>query len=164
MIKKILIGIVVIVVGLYLFGLTRTSEIRTEIEIAAPPEEVWRVLTDFASYPEWSPFIRKIEGQAAVGETLTVEMQPIDQDSSQTFTPELLVVDDNEELRWLGQLFVPGIFDGEHYFEIVADGDGSRLVHGEKFKGILLIAIDVNDFVPSFEATNTAMKERVEGG
>jgi hypothetical protein len=164
MIKKILTAIVVLVVAAYVLGLSLTSEIRTETEIAASPDEVWRVLTDFPSYPEWSPFIRKIEGQPVVGETLDVEMQPLHMESSQNYSPEVLVVNENEELRWIGKLLLPGIFDGEHYFRIEADGSGSRFVHGENFRGILLAVIDVNDFVPSFEATNEALKQRAEGG
>ena len=47
----------------------------TEIEIAAPVESVWRTLTDFASYPEWNPFLKRVEGNAAVGERLTVRAE-----------------------------------------------------------------------------------------
>ena len=47
-------------------------ELHTEIEIAAPPERVWAVLTDFGSYPEWNPFIRQISGHPAVGSHLDV--------------------------------------------------------------------------------------------
>lgn len=39
-------------------------EIDTEIFIDASAESVWHVLTDFAAYPDWNPFIRTIEGQA----------------------------------------------------------------------------------------------------
>jgi uncharacterized protein YndB with AHSA1/START domain len=46
------------------------KELRTEIEIAAPPERVWAVLADFDSYPEWNPFIRRIRGQPAAGSKL----------------------------------------------------------------------------------------------
>ncbi|MER3407514.1 MAG: SRPBCC domain-containing protein, partial [Nitrososphaera sp.] len=40
------------------------KEVRTEIEIAAGPQRVWQVITDFARYPEWNPFIRRVEGEA----------------------------------------------------------------------------------------------------
>jgi uncharacterized protein YndB with AHSA1/START domain len=34
------------------------KELHTEIEIDASAERVWDILTDFASYPQWNPFIR----------------------------------------------------------------------------------------------------------
>lgn len=36
--------------------------ISTEIDIAAPPNAVWAVLTDFDRYNEWNPFIVKLSG------------------------------------------------------------------------------------------------------
>ena len=32
-------------------------EIRTEVDIAAPPEDVWRVAADFRSDAAWNPFM-----------------------------------------------------------------------------------------------------------
>ena len=43
-------------------------ELNTQIDIDAPVERVWSVLTDFAAYPEWNPFILSAEGSLAVGE------------------------------------------------------------------------------------------------
>ncbi len=39
----------------------------TEIEIEAPPERVWRMLTGFAELPEWNPFTRNAEGRLHMG-------------------------------------------------------------------------------------------------
>ena len=36
------------------------KELRSQIEIEAPADRVWQVLTDFATYPEWNPFIRRV--------------------------------------------------------------------------------------------------------
>jgi hypothetical protein len=42
-------------------------ELRREIVIDAPPERVWAAVTDFAAYPEWNPFIRRISGELREG-------------------------------------------------------------------------------------------------
>ncbi len=39
------------------------KELHTEIEIQTTAERVWRVLTDFASFPQWNPFIRQAKGE-----------------------------------------------------------------------------------------------------
>ena len=40
-----------------------------EIEVAASPEMVWRVLTDIASWPSWNPDVKStsLEGAVATG-------------------------------------------------------------------------------------------------
>jgi hypothetical protein len=41
------------------------KELHTEIEINASAERVWRVLTDFAAYPKWNPFVRRVEDEVS---------------------------------------------------------------------------------------------------
>ncbi|VVB87011.1 Polyketide cyclase / dehydrase and lipid transport [uncultured archaeon] len=43
------------------------KELRTEIEIQASADRVWQILTDFASFPEWNPFIRRAKGETVKG-------------------------------------------------------------------------------------------------
>jgi uncharacterized membrane protein len=50
--------------------------INAEIEINAPCDRVWSILSDFGSYPSWNPFIREIHGRPEVGSTLTVAITP----------------------------------------------------------------------------------------
>ena len=76
-------------------------EVRAEIEIAAPPERVWQVLSDFGAYSEWNPFIRSIVDDAEVGSRLSVRIEPPGA-RGMNFKPTV-----RAELRWLGRLFVP---------------------------------------------------------
>ena len=52
------------------------KELHSEIEIAASAQRVWDILTDFSSYPQWNPFIRRISGEAKIGERLDVHLEP----------------------------------------------------------------------------------------
>lgn len=144
------------------FALAPRNDVRTEVNIAAPPSKVWSVLTDGAAYHEWNPFIVAMKGKPVVGETLENTMQP-EGGSAMTFRPTVLVADEGREFRWLGRLFVPRIFDGEHYFLLEQTAEGTRLVHGETFTGVLLWAIDTNRFRADFERMNAALKARAEG-
>ena len=141
------------------------KELRSEIEIEAPAERVWQVLTDFVTYPEWNPFIRRVSGRAEVDERLVVRMQPSG-NRGMTFRPTVMKVEPNRELRWLGHLLVPGIFDGEHIFEIEElERDRVRFVQREVFKGLLvpLLARSLDrDTQRGFEEMNRALRERIE--
>ena len=136
------------------------QEVVTHITIPAEAEKVWAVLTDGPGYAEWNPFIVAMEGEVKVGERLTNTMQPTG-GNAMTFKPELLVVRPEEELRWIGRLLIPGIFDGEHYFLLEEINGQTQLTHGERFSGVGLWAIDVSQFEANFAAMNEALAARV---
>jgi hypothetical protein len=142
-------------------------EIRTETLIDAPAERVWLVLTDFAVYPEWNPFIRRARGEAKVGSRLEVEIHPPDS-RPMTFRPRVLVADPGRELRWLGNLWVQGLFDGEHAFTIeTLDEARVRFVQDERFGGLLVPLLwktMERATRRGFEEMNRALKQRAESG
>jgi len=137
--------------------------IHTETEISASPEVVWGVLTDFDRYPEWNPLIVEASGTLAVGEVLTLRMMP--GGKPQTFTPEVVAVRENAELRWVGALRWSWLFSAEHRFALSAVGEGTRLVQSEVFRGALvpLLRPTIDQAERDFRALNAALKERVEG-
>jgi hypothetical protein len=141
--------------------------LRTEIAIAAPARRVWDVLTDFAAFPRWNPFIRQIEGLLAPRMRLRVKIQPPG-GRAMTFHPTVLRVDDERRFAWRGRTLVPGLFDGEHFFEVEPLGpDHVRLVHGEHFRGLLvpLLARTLRTTTrEGFERMNAALKARAERG
>lgn len=139
--------------------------LRTEIVIAAPSDDVWSILTDFSSYPGWNPFVRQISGRLEVGSRLEVHLAPPG-GRAMTIRPTVREVLPGRVLRWLGSLGVPGLFDGEHSFQIEPLGEGQvRFVHSERFSGILVPAIMAfigKSTRQGFEAMNQALKERAE--
>jgi hypothetical protein len=141
------------------------KQIHTEIEINAPAERVWHVLTDFAAYPEWNPFVRRAEGEIRAGGRLRVLIQPPG-GKAMSFRPMVLVAEPNQQFRWLGRLWMPGLFDGEHSFSIDPLGERRvRFSQHEQFGGLLvpLLSRMLDGQVrPGFDEMNRALKLRAE--
>ena len=143
------------------------KEIRSEIEIQASPEAVWKALTDFESFREWNVFMSPVVGQAEEGAKLRVQIRPPGR-KAMAFRPRVTKIVSNRELRWLGRLWIPGLLEGEHIFEIEPLGpERVRFVQREVFSGLLvpLMAKRIEEqTLPGFGEMNRALKERVETG
>jgi hypothetical protein len=141
------------------------KELRSEIDIHASDERVWQLLTDFASFPQWNPFIRRVSGEAKTGARLEVYLQPSGARGT-TFRPRVLKVEPKRELRWLGHLVIPGLFDGEHIFTIEPlEANRVHFVQRELFTGLLvpLLAHGLDtDTRRGFDEMNQALKARAE--
>jgi hypothetical protein len=141
------------------------KELRSEIEIQASAERVWNILTDFESFLQWNPFIRRAGGNVMVGERLEVNIQPSGA-KGMIFRPVILKAEPNRELRWLGHLLVSGLFDGEHIFTIESMG-ANRVcfIQHEIFIGLLVPLFERGldaDTRRGFEEMNQALKARSE--
>jgi hypothetical protein len=142
------------------------TSIGSTIDIDAPAERVFSVLTNFPEYPVWSRFIASITGDARVGGRLTVTLddgagKPV------AFKPTVLALAPDRELRWRGVLGASFVFSGEHYFRLSTLDDGkTRLSHGEIFRGLLvpLLRGQLSTRTrAAFQAFNEALRARVEG-
>ena len=139
-------------------------EIRTELEIAAPLPEVWGILTDFARYQEWNPFITEIASDGVVGNPLRLQLS-LPEGRDYRLKPRLLRFEENLELRWRGHLLFPGLFDGEHFFRLEERGPArTRFIQGENFEGILVrfSGRTITRAARGFVYMNEALKRRAE--
>lgn len=141
-------------------------EVRTKLDIAAPPALVWEVLLDFPSYARWNPLIVELSGDAAKNATLKAILQRHD-GKRMEFHPKVLVCQEKRELRWLGTFIGAWLFAGEHFFELEAikSGTQTRFIHGEIFTGLLVdyFAGGLLKGMPeAFAAMNEAFKQEVE--
>ncbi len=139
-------------------------EIRSELEIAAPVAEVWGILTDFPRYQEWNPFITEIKSDGVVGSPLRLLLS-LPEGRDYRLKPRLLRMEENHELRWRAHLLLPGLFDGEHFLRVQAQGPTrTRFVQGENFSGVLVrfSGNTLTQVARGFDYMNEALKRRAE--
>ena len=141
------------------------KSIKTAITINAPAETIWNILAHTAAYPTWNPLVVTLNGELKEGNNIEIHVS-LGKDKPSVFKPRLLVVKKDTELRWKGSLFVKGLFDGEHSFQLEPQADGSvRFVHEEVFTGMLsslIFGMIGKDTLAGFNAMNEALKHRAE--
>ena len=141
-----------------------SKQFSSEIIINSSANRVWELITDFGNFPRWNPFIRRATGKIKTGEKLEIFVQPSGT-KGETFHPKVLKVDPNHELRWLGRLYLPWLFDGEHAFIIETSSENSvNFIQREKFTGLLVPFARslLRDTQRGFEDMNRALKQRAE--
>ncbi len=158
---KAIFGLSCISTFLSITGCSSIS-IRTSVEIDAPSEAVYSVLSDFESYPAWNPYHRKIKGVFQDGSDLIVHVTRPDGKQVEV-PPHMIRIVENKEITWGGG--IRGIFYGEHSFLLEQiSQDKTLLKHNEDFSGI---AVGFADLPPEviakgYQLMNLALKERVE--
>lgn len=145
--------------------LRTTRTIRSAIEIRAPLETVWRVLTDFSAYPDWNPHIRRVRGTPRAGARLTIHSRPPG-GRAIVLRPVVVTWTPPTELRWRGTFLSRMLFSGEHGFRLEPLSDWSvRFIQDETFSG-LLVPLYARLRLPKtrdgFARVNEALRERAE--
>lgn len=161
----LLTGIAVMVVAVTgtLLVLHEDASVHADILIDRPPADVWKVVSTSAAYPDWNPFITRVDGDFRTGETIRIVLG-VGPDSM-VFKPTVLVVHPDHDLCWRGSVWIRGIFDGTHCIHLTAVTGGTRLEQTESFSGLLVGRLTkdvVEETERNFEAMDTALKQRVE--
>jgi hypothetical protein len=146
-----------------IWAMGQERRIETVVRLDARANEVWAVLTDFPAYGEWNPFLTAISGLLAEDERLEATFTQPDGRTNR-FRPRVLRVSPARQIRWLGKLGPGGLFDGEHYFVLEPQEDGTTvLTHGERFTGVLvpLMPKPLAATERGFAAMNAALADRL---
>jgi hypothetical protein len=141
-------------------------DLRSEVEINAPAEQVFRVLTDLKRYHEWNPFIHSISGTLAVGEHLALELS-LPEGKTYALKPRVIELSQDRELRWRGAHLFPAWLEAEHYFLLSARGaELTRFAQGQRLSGFVLrfAGEALNQALRGFAYMNQALKKRAENG
>jgi hypothetical protein len=139
-------------------------EIRNEIDIDAPIEVVWEILSDLPAYPDWNPFVRELVGALALGERLRARFE-LPEGREIRATVRVSALEPGRRLAWAGRAGLPGLCDGEHGFTLHPLPDGGVHVEDvERFTGLLVPLVRglLDKAKPGFVAADLALKERAE--
>lgn len=108
-----------------------------ETVLDAPPERVWEVFADFASWDRWNPTLFQCSGPPVPGTEVRMKLRlgplkiPMRQEIREVVPPRRLV--------WRSRQLVPArLLDVVRRFEIEPAGEGrSRFVQSESTTGLL---------------------------
>ncbi len=141
--------------------------IRSEIILPASPERSWQVLTDFSKYPQWNPYLTRVEGQLEPGETISFTLVDANFAEPLDITARVTGVTPNEELYWIGAAIMRGVYDTRHVFQLEAQADGTTLLrHFEEFRGLLPALLPERELrtahtLEAFTIMNNALQQRL---
>jgi len=145
--------------------LRTTRTIHSAIEIRAPIDVVWHVLTDFDAYPDWNPHIRRVQGELAEGRRVMIQTRPPG-GRLIVMHPTILTWSPPNELSWRATFLSRHMFSGEHRFRLDATAhDRVRFVQDETFSGLLVpiySSIRLGRTRTGFELVGQALRERAE--
>lgn len=140
--------------------------IESAIEIQAPPERVWAVITDIEKWQDWSPTINASQGEAAVDSTVTITMigKEPGKDGPK-YSPKIIKMDEPNYFHWRAHMMAGFIFTNDKIFELEKTESGTKLTHIETFKGIMAAMMKgqmEKGVPPMLSAMNDALKRIAE--
>jgi hypothetical protein len=160
----IILLVMVIWVSFWYSPYHQVRSVVTVVDINAPGDRVWQVLTDLDGYRAWNPFLTSASGAITPGSTITIAAKVGNR--TITFHPRISAVEPKKKLAWVGRLLSSEFFEGNHEFEVIElDQSRTRVIQSEHFKGMLVAAL-WGRFSPAllqgFRAMNDALKRRCE--
>jgi len=140
-------------------------ELRTEIEISAPIDKVWQILTNFDHWEDWNPMVNQMSGQATVGTRLNITMRGPDAKDAMKYQATVLEASSPLRFRWRATMISSLLFTNDRVFELKEKDGRTLLVNQEEFSGLMVPLFwgKMKLFVvPMLEKMNQALKNKLE--
>ena len=139
-------------------------ELRTEIQLSAPIDKVWQVITDFDHWTDWNPTVKAASGNASVGSKLSIT---IDGKGSRDASYQPIVLESNapKSFRWRATMMASFVFKNDRIFDLKEKDGGTELIHTEEYSGLMVAMMwtKLREFaLPCLEEMNKALKVKLE--
>lgn len=156
--NKILLSITVPVLLVALAAIVSNKTYRVERVIAAPPEKIWAVLMDTASYKRWNPVFIKVEGEYAAGASV---LNSFKDPSGEVFEVTNTVEDfvENRQLRQKGGY--TGMLTFDHQWLLEPTEGGTKVTQYEIDRGLFVWFWDDSWIIPKYTEVLEALEAEV---
>ena len=76
--RAIILGIIpgVAVVIIILIAAFYTKEVYTEVDIQAPKQPIWQIITNFSDFHRWDAFMNQAGGEIRIGAPVYIHWRP----------------------------------------------------------------------------------------
>ena len=137
----------------------RSYESSSDIE--APPETIWRVMTDARGLSTWDSGVLSVDGRIAAGERIKIVSEA---DPKRTFRLTVTGFDPPTSMEWTGGMPL-GLFRGVRRYELTPSSGGiTHFSMREEYSGPMLNMIwkSMPDLQPSFDRFAQGLKDQAE--
>ena len=130
------------------------------IEINAPADRIWTILTDAKSYPSWNSTVDKVDGEIAAGQKVTVYAKAT---PGRAFPLKVSTFEPATRMIWSGGMPL-GLFTGARTYTLTPKGKAVSFTMTEEFTGLMapLITRSIPDLQPAFDAFARDLQKAAE--
>ena len=157
---------VFVVLALSTLGCGSRASIRAEVDIAAPPEVVWRVVSDVSRYGEWNPFITRVDGTLAVDAEVLLHVTLRGGRAQRAQMQRIVALVPDRCLVWQTQVGTRHMLRARRSQLVMPQADGStRYRTTDVFTGglvPLVMRMYRKDLQAGFDALTRGLKQRAE--
>jgi carbon monoxide dehydrogenase subunit G len=138
------------------------QEYSSSAQIDAPPDAVWRVLTNAAGYRDWNEEIVAVNGTFAAGARITAHVK-LGNGAVRRVAQRVVVFDAPRTMEWIGGLPF-GLFVGRRTFTVSPRANGTEFRMHIQMSGPLasLILKSVGDRQQEIDRFSRSLKARIE--
>jgi hypothetical protein len=147
--------------------LSRTKfEVRHDVIINSPTQNVWETIIDFNNYKNWNSQLFYLGGTIALNEVIHLKLS-VEGATPYEFKPTISYWQEGKSFAWIARTGLPRVFDGEHFFEVTLNSDGTTtVVNREEYRGVLSLLMQqlpAMKLAPKgFEKMNAELKNVIE--
>lgn len=141
---------------------SRMKTVEIKQRIAAPSEDVWRILTDATILSGGEFGITRLDGEICDGGRIVLQNST---SGARKFRLQVFVPEQQSHMIWRGGMPF-GLFTGTRHFRLINAGQSTEFTMREEFTGpmVPLIWKSMPDLTPSFQQFATALAHYAEKG